>query len=100
MNKYGFAEHDWQETLAVFKKYPEIEKVVLFGSRAKNTFKPMSDVDIVLFGDKIDYSFIARIKSEFEESKIPYFFDILDYKKITSDDLKKHVQIHGRTIYP
>ena len=98
MNKYGFTDKEWNDTLSILKKHNEIEKVVLFGSRAKNTFKSMSDVDIVLFGDKISHSLIAGLQSDFEDSQIPYFFDIIADKTITSNELKKHICIYGKTI--
>lgn len=99
MNKYGFTEEEWKETLGILKKYKEVEKVVLFGSRAKNTFKPMSDVDIVLFGEKINHSLIASLQSDFEDSQIPYMFDVITYKTITSNELKEHIRIYGKTIF-
>ncbi len=98
MNKYGFTDKEWNETLSILKKHKEIEKVVLFGSRAKNTFKPMSDVDIVLFGEKISHSIIASLQSDFEDSQIPYMFDVIAYKTITSDELKEHIRIYGKNI--
>jgi len=98
MNKYGFTDSEWQETLVILKKYSEIDKVVLFGSRAKNTFKPMSDVDIVLYGNDITYQTISALQSDFDDSQIPYFFDIIDYKKISSDELKQHIYRYGKII--
>jgi len=98
MNSYGFTDSEWHETLDILKKYREIEKVVLFGSRAKNTFKSMSDVDIVLYGKSITYQTVSALQSDFEDSQIPYMFDILDYKKITSDELKQHIKVYGKTI--
>ena len=35
---------------AVFARYPQISRAVLFGSRAMGTHKPGSDIDIALFG--------------------------------------------------
>lgn len=98
MNKYGFTDKEWNETLSILKKHKEIEKIVLFGSRAKNTFKPMSDVDIVLYGEKISHSIIAGLQSDFEDSQIPYFFDIIACKTISSNELKEHIRIYGKTI--
>ena len=98
MNKYGFTDKEWKDTLTIFRRCPEIKKIVLFGSRAKNTFKPMSDVDIVLYGEKINQSVIASLQSNFEDSQIPYFFDIIDYKAISSKELKEHIRQYGKPI--
>lgn len=37
---------------SIFKKYKEIEQVVLFGSRARQDNKYNSDIDLCLFGEK------------------------------------------------
>ena len=46
--KYGIKEEQWDMLCNVFANNPKIEKVILYGSRAKGTYKPFSDVDITL----------------------------------------------------
>ena len=36
----------------IFKKYPEIELIKLYGSRGKGDFNEKSDIDSVAFGEK------------------------------------------------
>ncbi|MEI7470197.1 MAG: nucleotidyltransferase domain-containing protein, partial [Chloroflexota bacterium] len=48
--KYGLSEAQLQETIAFIGQYPEVEAAVLFGSRAIDTYKEASDVDIALKG--------------------------------------------------
>lgn len=47
-DKYGLITTDWQEMKRVFSKFQTLEKVVMFGSRVKKTFKPGSDVDLAI----------------------------------------------------
>ena len=42
-----------QKIRATFATFPHIEKAVLFGSRAKGTAKPGSDIDLAL--NRIDF---------------------------------------------
>ncbi len=42
-----------QQIVALLATFPEIEKAVVFGSRAMGNYKPGSDVDIALNGHKI-----------------------------------------------
>jgi len=39
------------------------------------------------------------LQSDFEDSSIPYFYDILNYKTINSDELKEHIRRYGKVIY-
>ena len=96
----GLRPSDIQYLVTIFKGFPEIEKAILFGSRAKGTHKPGSDVDIAVLGDKIDFDAIARLHTMLEEeSPMPYFFDILDYSHTPHADIRAHVDRVGIVIY-
>jgi predicted nucleotidyltransferase len=97
--KSGLTVRQLTEIVKIFANYNEIEEAVLFGSRAMGNYKKASDVDIVLFGENVINHIISSIQVDFEDSQIPYFFDVLNYKKITSDELKQHIEVYGKTIY-
>ena len=52
--KYGLSEKQLEQVISILKKYDEIEGAILFGSRALGNYKPASDVDIAIKGDKAD----------------------------------------------
>ncbi len=96
---YGFSEKQLKEIIQIFSSYKEIDEAILFGSRAKGTHKEASDVDIAIKGKNITYSFAAKLKSHLEDdTNLPYFFDIIAYKTITSKEVKEHIRIYGKTI--
>jgi len=43
---------------SVFSKYTEIQKVIIYGSRARGNFKASSDIDLTIFTDKKEISFL------------------------------------------
>lgn len=49
-----------------FRKHPEITLVKLFGSRAKGTNQPSSDIDLALWGD-VDAVRAESIAAELDE---------------------------------
>ena len=51
-NKFGLPQRTIGVILDFFKTKPEIEKVVIYGSRAKGTFKNGSDIDFAIWTDK------------------------------------------------
>ena len=84
----------------VFAHFPQIEAVILFGSRAMLNHKPGSDVDLVLVGE-VDHDTFSNIRMQLsEEIPLPYFFDVLLENEISNEALKKHVQEFGKVIYP
>jgi predicted nucleotidyltransferase len=50
MKDLGLKQQELVKILSVFRLHPEIKKVVLFGSRAKGTSRPNSDIDLVVDG--------------------------------------------------
>lgn len=81
----------------ILTPHQAITHAILFGSRARGTFKPTSDVDIALKG-AITIKLIAKIKAEFEESNLPFFVDIVDYVKV-NEELKNHIDAQGKILY-
>lgn len=75
-----------------------MESAILFGSRAKGTFRSGSDVDLAVRGcsetDVIQLSAALN-----EETVLPYFFDVVAYETIQNDDLVEHIDRVGITIY-
>ncbi len=69
--------------------------IYLFGSRANNSDREGSDVDIALdCGSKIDTKIIARINDELVMSKLPIFVDIVDIHEANAV-LKEQIKKHG-----
>ena len=99
MTEFGLSSREAEIIKSILQKYPQIERAVIFGSRAMNTFKPGSDVDIALWGKNIDGTLLNILENEFEESMLPYFIDLLDFKKIKNQALKKHIQRVGKLFY-
>jgi len=83
----------------VFAEYEQIEKVVLYGSRAMGTYNERSDIDLVAVGKNIDRFIIIQIKNKLEELNIPYFIDLQDYKTIDNKNLIEHIKRVGIDFY-
>ncbi len=76
-----------------------VERAVLFGSRAKQTFTQGSDVDIALFGESLTITDQARLAAAMEELTVPQRVDLLLYDRVENASLRKHVQREGVELY-
>lgn len=100
LNQYGLRDKDMQYMYAVFAGIPQIEKVILYGSRAAGTFEKGSDVDLALAGSSITPYHIARVHNMLEnESPTLLWFDVLHYNSIKNEKLKKNIDEEGILIY-
>ena len=94
-NKYGLSEKHQKIIQNIFSAYPQIQKKILFGSRAKGNYKKYSDIDFAIDGKNLSFSLLSDIKDDFTESLLPYFVDIVLLPKLSSQNLKKHIQEYG-----
>ncbi|CAC9483825.1 Type I restriction-modification system, specificity subunit S (EC, partial [uncultured Gammaproteobacteria bacterium] len=95
----GLSDKQLKEIVNVLCQYKAVDKSVLFGSRAMGSYKKGSDVDITIMGENADFTLAAKIKSHLEDDTyLPYFFDVISYNTIKSDELKEHIKRYGKTI--
>ena len=87
------------ELQSIFKKYKEIEKVILFGSRARQDNNYNSDIDLCLFGEKITHLTHAKVTMDIEEINTPLSFDILNFNELTKENLIKNIKNEWIVIY-
>lgn len=79
----------------LFARKSGVDKIVLFGSRARGTHSERSDIDIAVFGGDFD-AFYRDLK---EGVRSLLSFDIVDCGKSVSEELKKEIERDGVTIY-
>jgi len=83
----------------VFDRHPEIKAVKLFGSRAKGTNAPSSDIDLALWGE-VDALRAESIAAELDELPTAYKFDVKPFHLIKLRPLREHIERVGITVYP
>ena len=83
----------------VFRAHPEVSEVRLFGSRAKGTHAPSSDVDLALLGN-LNALQAEAIAAELDELPLPYHFDVIAFDLIKLQPLREHIERVGVRLYP
>ncbi len=96
---HGLSDETVQRMAAVFSRYPEIEKAVLYGSRAKGNFRNGSDIDLTLMGEKLDSTILGRIDWELDDLLLPYKIDLSVFHQLTHPELIEHIRRVGITFY-
>lgn len=97
--KYGLKESTLGSIIDVFARYPKIDKVLLYGSRAKGNYKKGSDIDLALVGENINMQDLHKILLELDKLYLPYGFDLVIFEKIKNKDLVENINRLGITIY-
>ena len=81
--------------IALFAENNSVDKVVLFGSRARGINTERSDVDLAVYGGDFD-SFYWSITDNVNSL---LSFDIVNADKNISDELKREIARDGIVIY-
>lgn len=83
----------------VFARHVGIDKVVLYGSRAKGNYKVGSDIDLTIYAKKITHAELMQIENELDELLLPYQIDLCWYQKIDNVQLIEHIKRCGIVFY-
>ena len=97
--RFGLPEEAILEIEAVFSLYPEVEKAILYGSRAMGTFKPGSDIDLTLVGEKLTHNHLLGIMSDLDDLLLPWMIDLSLLAAIDHPGMREHIERVGQTLY-
>ena len=73
----------------------EIEKVILFGSRARGDFHDRSDIDLAISGGRGNY-FALMVE---EDTSTLLKFDVVDLEGSVQKELREAIGKEGKIIY-
>ena len=97
--QYGLKQEIIKKVASVFSYYLEIEKVILYGSRAQGNFTVGSDIDLTLVGKGLEFNTLLKILADIDNLMLPYKFDISLYNSITDVELLDHIERVGKCFY-
>jgi predicted nucleotidyltransferase len=99
MNAHGLSRQTVERIQDVLAHYPEVQRAVLFGSRAKGTARPGSDIDLALYGQGLDWRVLGRIEDELDDLLLPYSFSLLHHEARTDSEVAAHIARVGLPFY-
>ena len=95
---FGLTEQDRKKIVAVFHQFPEVEHVVIYGSRAKGNYRPSSDIDLTVM-NTLNWQTFTAIEGALDDLLLPYQIDLSLYNQIDNPDLIEHIQRVGIAFY-
>ena len=94
MTKLNVPDRVLNEIVAFAERHA-VERVVLFGSRARGSHTRRSDVDLAVQGGDFD-AFYWDVK---EKTHSLLSFDVVDLDREASEELKREIEREGITVY-
>jgi uncharacterized protein len=98
--KFGLKEKTISQIQAVLALHPQVEKAIIYGSRAKGNFKNGSDIDLALIGkEDLNLEILYRMMDEIDDLLLPYTFDLSILRQISDPDVIDHIKRVGVVFY-
>lgn len=98
--QYGLSRTVIDDLCNIFRRFPNIAEVRVFGSRAKGNYSARSDIDLALTGDTvIPFNELMDINIQIDDLALLYKVDIIDYAKVADEPIGKHIDRVGKTLY-
>lgn len=92
---HGLSEDTLGRTVEVLESFRKLEKAVLFGSRAKGTSKPGSNIDLALSGSALDERIVGRIYDALDDLLLPYQFSLIRFDDQIDPEVAAHINRVG-----
>lgn len=96
---HGLSGSTVERIRGVLAQFSEVDKAVLYGSRAKGTHRPGSDIDLTLCGSRLGQTQLARIDEALDDLLMPYQIDLSIFASLTHPALLDHIRRVGVTLY-
>lgn len=93
MNELGISDKLLTKIQSVLRRCG-VTRAVVFGSRAKGTYRKYSDIDIAVYGD-VKWDDVAEIKMELDEIATIFSFDVVGYELTDNETLREHIRRVG-----
>ncbi|MGI8602849.1 MAG: nucleotidyltransferase domain-containing protein [Verrucomicrobiales bacterium] len=96
---HGLSEITVQEMRKVLATFPQVDKAVIYGSRAKGNYRNGSDIDLTLFGDELTDRLLSQIYWALDDLLLPYEIDLSLFAHLRHPELIDHIRRVGILLY-
>lgn len=96
---FGLAENHYRAITEQFRHFPHIREVLIFGSRAKGTAKPHSDIDLAVIAPEMDEQEFSRLWNRLDALDLVFKLDLLHWDRLDQQPLKDAVMKQGKPFY-
>ncbi|PIQ34434.1 MAG: DNA polymerase subunit beta [Zetaproteobacteria bacterium CG_4_9_14_3_um_filter_49_83] len=97
---FGLSDSILGDLRRVFSAYPEIEQVLIFGSRAKGAFKDGSDIDLAVIASAMSDQRFTQLWNELDGLPLVFKMDVLHWDRLGNERLKNKIPGEGKVLYP
>lgn len=99
MADFGLPAAVLAELRSVLSQYPQIERALVYGSRAKGNYRSGSDIDLTLDGPALTFTDLMRIETALDDLMLPWKIDLSLLSHVDNPDLLDHIARVGKPLW-
>lgn len=96
---FGLSLRIREDLIGVFARYPEIERVLLFGSRADGTFADGSDIDLAVVAPTMTSQRFSQLWGDIDGLPILFKIDLLHWDRLANEPFAQKILANGRRFF-
>ena len=100
MKKVSLRDQDLAVLRRTFRRFPFVDEVCVFGSRATGNASRASDLDLAIFAPKATAAEWADLCEALENAPLIYDLDVVRPDRSANDRLRVKIEREGTRIYP
>lgn len=94
--KFGLQDHIIEKMQQILRLNPQVERAVIFGSRARGDYRYNSAIDLAVY---LDGELPSQVWLDLDEAAGIYKIDIVEMNKELNESLRRHIEEEGIEIY-
>ncbi len=95
-DRFGLTQETINAINSIFNRYGQVEKVLIYGSRAMGNFRPGSDIDLTMVAPTLTMTELLAIENQLDDLLLPYKIDLSLHHQIDNESLLDHIRRVGR----
>ena len=96
---FGLSAEILDELKQVFSRFPAVERVLIYGSRARGDFRPSSDIDLLVIAPTMASLEFSQLWMALDDLPIIFRLDVSLLQEVDHQQLKRNMLTDGVTLY-
>lgn len=94
-SQYGVSQSIWRQILKTCFSFPDVECVILYGSRATGSYRQGSDIDLAIDAPSMTDREFAQLWNAIDDLPIVFSMDVVHLQKLQNEALLQAIRMYG-----
>lgn len=99
MNTFGLSDSVLSAITNAIASVGNVSRALIYGSRAKGTYRANSDIDITLEGEALTLTDLATLDERLDDLLLPWQIDLSIKARITNTALLEEIERWGKVVF-